>query len=146
LDMSTDFEMNGNMYRIGRLNAFQQFHLSRRIAPLIPPLVPIFMRLSKEGLSGDLTTLPELLQPFADGLAVMKDEDAEICINTCMSVVKRQVGDKWASVWTGKMAQYDELNDIASLMPIVLRVIQSALGPFLRGLLTGQQTVQTPAA
>ncbi|MEN8406053.1 phage tail assembly chaperone [Acinetobacter seifertii] len=44
-------EINGIEYTIGRLNAVDQFHVSRKIAPIVPKLMPIIAEVAK----GDLT-------------------------------------------------------------------------------------------
>ncbi|MBJ9593232.1 hypothetical protein I5745_22340 [Burkholderia seminalis] len=46
--MANEFQLGGHTYQIGRLNARQQFHVSRRIAPLIPPMVPALLKLYSE--------------------------------------------------------------------------------------------------
>jgi hypothetical protein len=140
------FEVGGNEYRIDKLDPFKQLHVMRRVSPLIPQLIPLFMQVSKKGLSASMDELPELLQPFADALAGMKDEDAEHVIGTCMSAVKRRQGDSWSPVWnaSAKMSQFKDLNDLSVLIPMVVRVITENLGPFINGLLTGEQTGAAP--
>jgi hypothetical protein len=142
---STEFELDGHEYRIGKLSAFEQFHLSRKIAPLIPPLIPVFTQLSKSGgLSGDLTQLPALLQPFADGLATMSDTAAESILNTCLSVISRKadVGGAYVRVWhkDRRVFMFEDLNSMQSTIPLVIRVIQDSLGPFIQGLLSPPTT------
>jgi hypothetical protein len=149
----TEFDYAGHDYRIGKLSAFQQFHVSRKIAPLIPPLIPVFMKVKAAGKAGalaaDLGALQELLQPFADGLAAMQDEAAEYVVGTCLSALKRQDKESghWAAVWnpSGKVFMFADLNDLSGTIPLVLRVIQDSLGPFIQGLLTGKQTATTQA-
>jgi hypothetical protein len=149
----TEFEYGGHEYRIGKLSAFQQFHVSRKISPLIPPLIPVFMKVKSSGKSGSLTadlgSLHELLQPFADGLAGMQDEAAEYVISTCLSTLKRKDPESghWAAVWnqSGKVFMFADLNDLSGTIPLTIRVIQDSLGPFLQGLLTGQATEKTQA-
>jgi len=138
-----EFELQGNQYRAGKLDAFAQLHVSRRIAPLIPALIPVFVRVAKGGLTKDLAGLAEIIKPFADGLAAMDDESAEFVITTCLSVVKRQAtGNNWAPVWSksGKCSMFDDI-DLGAMIPLVVRVIQDSLGPFIQGMLTSQ----TPA-
>lgn len=60
-----EFEIGGKSYRADKLNAFQQFHVSRKIAPLIPALIPVFLAISKKfpqptgGKSGVLQKSPQ---------------------------------------------------------------------------------------
>lgn len=146
---STEFEIDKYTYRIGKLSAFEQFHLSRKIAPLIPPLIPVFMQLSKSGgLSGDLSQLPALLQPFADGLASMSDTAAESVLNTCLSVISRKTdAGSYIRIWhkDKKVFMFEDLNSMEQTIPLVVRVIQDSLGPFIQGLLSPQNTVSPPA-
>jgi hypothetical protein len=142
---STEFEIDGKSYRIGKLSAFEQFHLSRKIAPLIPPLIPVFMELSKNGgITGDLTNLPALIQPFADSLASMSDAAAEAILNICLSVLSRRadVGESYVRVWhkDRKVFMFEDLNSMEQTIPLVVRVIQDSLGPFIQGLLSPQSS------
>lgn len=41
-------------YEIGRLNAIDQFHVSRKIAPIIPTIMPILTELAKGELQKSL--------------------------------------------------------------------------------------------
>jgi tail assembly chaperone len=146
----TEFEIDGHEYRISKLTAFQQLHVSRKISPLIPPLIPVFMKVSKAGgFKGDLSALPELLQPFADGLSGMQDDAAEYVIGTCLSALKRkhEESGNWTAVWnqSGKVFMFADLNDLSGMIPLVMRVIMDSLGPFIRGLLTNQETEKTQA-
>jgi hypothetical protein len=120
----TEFELDGHDYRIGRLSAFQQFHISRKIAPILPPLIPVVMKVRAAVQNGslkldsnesadmaalpdgaeskaaadtptfDIASLPEILQPLADALSAMPDEAAEYVIGTCLSALKRKIPDK----------------------------------------------------
>ena len=136
-----EFTIGENTYVAGKLDAFKQLHVSRRIAPIIPTLVPVFLKIMKDGGVGkDLSGLAELLIPFADGLANMSDETSEYVISTCLSVVKRQAsGGNWAPVWSqsAKSCMFDDM-DLGDLIQISVKVIQDSLGPFIRGLLTSQ--------
>ena len=148
-----EFTHGGNTYRAGKLTAFQQLHVSRRIAPLLPPLIPIFVQIARDqkdaGTKGlaNLDTLSSLFQPFADALASMKDADAEYVIGTCLSVVQRNtVGTTWVLVWNerAKAAMFDDLNqNAADLWVLVMKVLQDSLGPFIQGILTSQQEALT---
>jgi hypothetical protein len=145
-----EFEIEGKEFRFDKLTAMQQFHVSRKIAPLIPPLLPVFQKMredaaeaAEDGEEGpkpleDIGTLGPLLQPFADGLAEMSDEASEYVFNTCLGAVRYRHGENWIQMWstTGKVAMVIELNDASLLIRIVMRVITESLAPFLSGFLT----------
>ncbi|KVP77534.1 hypothetical protein WJ92_02850 [Burkholderia ubonensis] len=181
--MATEIELNGARYAIGKLSAMQQFHVSRRIAPIIPPMIPVLVKFYAEleaadvardqaransalaALAGgapapdamspaaeqsrDLLPLVDavapVLQPFADALAGLKDEDAEYVFGTCLSVVDRWQGAGWAKVWSvaHKTSMFDDIG-IDVMLPLVVRVVVANLGPFISGLLTSQAS--SPAA
>ncbi|HDR8958337.1 TPA: hypothetical protein QDA70_001989 [Burkholderia vietnamiensis] len=192
--MTTEIQLNGGRYVIGKLSAMQQFHVSRRIAPIIPPMIPVLMKFyaeieqadiareqarknaalasMAEGVEGaegeagaetpgaaapaavgdrsrDLLSMVDaiapVLQPFADALAGLKDEDAEYVFGTCLSVVERWQGASWAKVWNiaHKTSMFDDIG-IDVMLPLVVRVVVANLGPFIAGLLTSQAS--SPAA
>lgn len=182
--MATEIQLNGGRYVIGKLSAMQQFHVSRRIAPIIPPMIPVLMKFYAELEQADvareqaranaaLAALAEgkgpseaadapaadksrellsmvdaiapVLQPFADALAGLKDEDAEYVFGTCLSAVERWQGTSWAKVWNiaHKTSMFDDIG-IDVMLPLVVRVVVANLGPFISGLLTSQAS--SPAA
>lgn len=152
-----EFEHGGHRYRIRKFNALEQWNLSRKIAPLIPPLVPVFIKISKAGgLTKDLTGVAEVLTPFAEGISALSDETSEWIINTCLSALSREVapgttGAAWTKIWSSasKISQFEEINDLSTVVPLVMKVIWETLGPFISGLLTAQQSedqAETPTA
>lgn len=147
----TEFDLGGHTYRIRKLPAMQQFHVHRRIAPLLPPLLPAFSTIVKQRKEGGnamdfLESLAPLLQPVADALADLKDEHAEFVYGNCLSAVQRKDGKGWANIYilsTGSLMFQDI--DAVQQIRMVVRVIQDSLGPFIQGLLTAQDQA-APAA
>ena len=92
----TEFEVNGVRYRIQRIDAMKQWHLSRKVSPLIPPLVPVFLRIaksankSKGAIIEDIEGISELVGPFAEGISQMSDEHSEYVFNTCRGRAARR--------------------------------------------------------
>ncbi|WP_019104094.1 phage tail assembly chaperone, partial [Chromobacterium haemolyticum] len=100
-----EFELQGETYSVGRLNAFQQLHLSRKLAPVLPALVP-FLQVAMSGgleraLSGDLEEFAAASRPIASVLSQMPESDAEYIICTALSCVKRKQGKFWHSMVSG---------------------------------------------
>ena len=140
-----EFELGGNTYRVGKLSAFQQFHVSRRIAPIIPTLVPVFVKIARDGgATEDLNGLAEVMTPFAEGIAAMSDETSEYVFATCLSAIQRKHTNGWASVWNGQsnLCMFDDM-DLGVMIQLVVRVIQDSLGPFISGLLMSQPSSPT---
>ena len=141
----TEIELSGQQYRIGKLTAMPQFHVSRRIAPIIPTLIPVFMKLAKGGVAGDLSGFSEALGPFADGIAAMDDAASEFVLSTCLSAVSRQNGQTWATIWNRQhnTCMFDDI-DLGVMINLTVSVIQDSLAPFIRGLVTSQQSSPIP--
>lgn len=138
--MALEIDLNGNRYSIGKLSAKQQFHVSRRIAPILPTMIPIFLRIKESGvnLTDDLDGMAQILQPFADGIAAMRDEDADYVIDACLSAVQRKQDAGWFNVMgSTKQLMFQDI-DLGVMLPLAVRVIVENLGPFIQGLLTSQ--------
>ena len=141
-------EINGHEYRVGKLSAIAQFHVSRRIAPILPTLIPIFLKMSRQepenkeaGLFGDIDGLSSVLQPFADGIAAMSDQDSEHVFTSCLSVVSRQAGNSFTPIWNQQhQACLFEDIDLSVMIKLVVEVIKDSLQPFIKGLLTSQNS------
>ena len=154
--MAREIELNGAQYSIGRLTAKQQLHVSRRIAPVIPAMIPAFLKLAaklkaaggaeastssaekaKRLLEADLSDLGEALQPFADALAALNDADADYVFDNCLSAVQRRQETGWARVVSleQKTMMFQDM-DLGVILPLVVQVIVANLGPFIQGLLT----------
>lgn len=143
-----DKQINGQTYRIGKLNAFQQLHVSRKVGPLIPTLVPAFLAMGSDGAGLDqLGRLASLVQPFTEAFASMSDADVEYVAGICLGAVQRQQGGTWAPVWSqqGKCLMFDDM-DLGTMIPLVVQVIVVNLGPFISGLLTAQMQPKETAS
>ena len=137
--------IGGHDYTIGRLNALDQFHVSRKIAPIVPTLMPIITEVAKGDLSkaiesielgdnnelGSLEPLAQALEPFMEAFAKMPEDDVNYVIHKCLSVVKRSS----SVVCRGQTIMFDDL-DMGQILPLVVAVIRVSLGNFIQGLLT----------
>lgn len=153
-----EFEINGVQYRADKLDAKRQFHLSRKLAPVVPKLVPMFAKLAAlakaadgaamtDTIMGDLSGFADAAAPFMDALAQMREDDADYVLNCCLSVVKMNQGGMWTPMARDGVLMFSDL-DLSQLLPLVVRVIRDNLGNFIRGLLASpaaQQATQGTA-
>lgn len=127
-------EINSIKYDIGRLSPLKQFHLVRRIVPLLAK--------SSEGIaalqsgaaqsSGDLA---KMILPMVDELARMPDEEAEYIIFTCLSVVRRDSGGSgWSPVLTRENTLMFEDIGMEAMLKLVAEVVKVNLSGFFAGL------------
>ena len=144
----TEIELSGQTYQIRKLDAFKQFHLSRKIAPLLPKLAPAFMGLAGLNDKADFTQTLQSFTPFAEALAEMSEEASEQVMVLALSAVLRKSGSGWAPVIAqGKAALMFDDMDLGTIIKLVIQVIGANIGPFLEGLLTAQmQPMETASA
>lgn len=138
--MSKEIEFLGNTYSIGNMSVRDKFHVNRRIIPLLPKMIPIYMQLANgKSLMDNLGDMPEVLGPFAAELAALPDQTLDYVIDKCMGVVQRKHDRGWSRVWSGPggVSMFDDI-DLDVMLPLVTQVLVETLGPFIRGLLTSQ--------
>ncbi|WP_171263371.1 phage tail assembly chaperone [Acinetobacter sp. ANC 4648] len=141
--------ISGKNYTIGRLNALDQLHVSRKIAPVIPSLIPIISEVAKGGLSkviesmesgddveldnidlSELDGLSTALAPLMDVIAGMSEADTNLVIHKTLSIVHRD----GAVLCRGESIMFDDL-DMMQILPLVVAVIRKNLGNFIQDLL-----------
>jgi len=147
------FEVNDRKYQSEKLNAIAQFHVMRRISPLLPTLVPIFVEMAgtdpdKKLTVADFAKLATLAGPLADGLAGMSDKDAEFVLTACLTGVKVENEGKFVPFWnaTARKSMFEDMNDVGIFLPVAVKVIQENLSGFFQGLLMSEQSEATPTA
>ena len=147
--------IGGHDYSIGRLNALDQLHVSRKIAPIIPNIMPILTEVAKGDLGkviasietdenaelAGLEPLAKALEPFMEAIAKIPEEDVNYVIYKCLSVVKRN----GSVVCRGESIMFDDL-DMNHLLPLTVAVIRTNLGNFIQGLLTKASSIQAQPA
>ena len=115
--MST-FEVKGNQYSIGRLDAFAQLHICRRLAPLVQR-IPASGGISYYSIIG-------VLQDASN-------EDLDYIIVTSLRAVKRQTGGAWSAVIVGNTLAFEDI-DAADMLEIVSKGVGEYVTPFFTGL------------
>lgn len=97
-----ELELDGHTYRVGKLDARAQFHIVRRLAPVLGELAPAL-----QGGKGGLDALP----PIATAVAKLSDADADYCIFGLLKVVNRKQpnGLGWGPVATENLLMYDDI-------------------------------------
>lgn len=141
-----EFELGGIEYRSGKLDTFKQLHVSRKIGPLVPKLLPAFASIAaKKDGKNDIALIAGALQPVADVMADMSEADVEYIFSNCLAVVQRKQGKDWAQVWRNGALMFDDI-DLSTMTQITMKVVWDNLGPFIRGLLEKHATISPPVA
>jgi hypothetical protein len=125
-----EFEINGQAYRCGKMDAFKQFHVSRRLAPVFGGLA--------SSASKDNADFSQFLQPIAEAVAHMLDADCDYVLQACLGVTQRKQESGWANVYNvqTKALMFSDV-DLAVMLQITAKVIQDNLGGFFQGAVAG---------
>lgn len=119
----SEIKVGDHLYRIGRLDARKQFHVARRLAPVLAGLSG-----SAGKTSGGLVAQ---LMPIADALSKMADEDVDYVLDTCLAVCQRaQQGGQYAAVTVANGGLMFQDIDMAQMIKLTVAVIQGNMAGF----------------
>lgn len=128
-----DFEVSGQNYKSKAMPAITQFHVMRRLTPVIASFKDLIPLIKAGGGKIDIATvnLSALIEPAAAALAGMSDADTEFVINACMMVCERQQGAAWSPIWSegAKRSRFDDIQ-MTEMLQIVAAVLLDAFSSF----------------
>jgi hypothetical protein len=126
--MERDFESGGRKFKLNKIDAIRQWHIVRRIGPLLTELMPQMAKLGK--MKEDMTEeqkfaqIVEALTPFMNGLSKLSDENADYVLFRLLGSVEvlQSEHNRWSrvAVDTGILMQDIEL-------PLLLQAAGRAL-------------------
>lgn len=152
----TELEIGGNTYRINSMPAMTQFHVMRKLGPVLPGIVPVLAQAAATLPQGDsqeaggamatvdgVAAIAMAAQPLLDGLASMADADAEYVINHCLSaVMRRDAGGKsWSAVHRDGVTMFDDI-DMIGRMQLIWSVLRENYAGFFRAASTALAPAQ----
>lgn len=138
-----DFTVAGHQFKCGKMGAFQQFHVARRLAPILGSLKEAFASAGAGKGMTDGELLEVIFEPMANAISRMSDEDAEYVLNACLDTVQMQQGTVWVRIRSGKQMMFDFIG-LPEMMQITVAVLQDNFANFFSGLLP-QSTPANPA-
>ena len=135
-----DFEIGSKKFKLCKIDAFKQFHIVRRIGPLLADLLPAMKDAQKlkslDSLSESdkLDQLAKFAAPIMLGLSKLSDQDADLVLFGLLSSVEvQQPGGNWAKVSTQTMLMMQDL-ELPILLQIAGRAFMFNLAGFFAGL------------
>lgn len=153
------FEYAGNIYKIGKMDTFDQFHVARRLAPALFALGGVAASMKdffaakpqdptngeEEVVEGDVpkmsgeeeSSIMEAFGPVAQAIANMPDADIEYILNKCLSAVYRLDNKAWQKVSVisqGRARLMFKDIDLPVMLHLATKVIQDNLGNFFNAL------------
>lgn len=135
-----DFELNGRNFKLSKIDAFKQFHIVRRIGPILSEILPA-MRGFKDVKNFDsftesekLESITQLAAPFLVGISKLSDADAELVLYGLLSAVEtQQPQGNWAKIVINSMLMFQDM-ELPVLMQIAAKSFAFNLSGFFSGL------------
>ena len=125
-----EFNIGAYAYKSGKLDATRQFHVLRRLGPVLGSFKDI-EQAAKAGPEG--AGLIAAIEPVMKAIAAMSDEDCNYVIGECLSVVQRQQSGQsgWANVWNipARKPMFDDI-DMSVMIQIVVKVLSDNYSNF----------------
>jgi hypothetical protein len=141
--MDRDFELGGRKFKLYKIDTFKQFHIIRRIGPILSDLLPMMKEAAKQGIADvdkmstdeKLENIARFASPVMNGLSKLSDADAEMVLFGLLASVEVQqmpVGN-WARVATPSMLMMQDL-ELPQLLNIASHAFMFNLSGFLGAL------------
>lgn len=125
-----DFEVGGRKFKLNKIDAFKQFHIARRLGPVLGELIPVAQKFSKLNDDQMKEDQFELLAPVLNGLARLSDEDSNrVLLGLCSAVEMQQSTGNWARVATDAGLMFQDL-ELSVLLQIAGRAFQYNMASF----------------
>lgn len=136
--MENGFEIGGRKFKMYKMDAFKQFHIVRRMTPILTEMLPAMKTISrkKEGQTEEekLDDLAKFLTPVMEGLSKLSDEDANRVLYGLLSACDiQQTGGNWAKIATDSMLMMQDL-ELPVLLQAAGKVFMYNLSGFFVGL------------
>jgi hypothetical protein len=120
-----DFEIGGRKFKLCKIDAFKQFHIVRRIGPLLSDLMPIMQDAQKlkavESLSESekFEMIAKFVGPIMNGLSKLSDADSELVLFGLLASVEVQQmpAGNWARVSSNSMLMIQDME-----LPMLLQI------------------------
>lgn len=117
-----DFEIGSRKFKLNKINALKQFHIVRRIAPILGEMAPMLKDLSKmkksEAMSEDdkLDQIAKFVSPIMEGMSKLSDKDSDLVLMGLLCAVEmQQSSGNWAPVARGENLMFEDLE-----LPVLL--------------------------
>ncbi len=124
-----EFEAGGRKFQLVKIDAMKQFHIMRRIGPILADMVQGFQSITKakdEKLSEEqmLAAFGKLAEPVMGGLAKLPDADADFVLMSLLSSVEvyQAQFSNWSRISNGTSIAMQDIE-----LPILLQAAGKAL-------------------
>lgn len=129
-----EFSIGDKNFKLSKIDAFKQFHIVRRIAPILADLIPMatkFSKLTPEQMQQDQF---ESLAPIMNGISRLSDADADLVMLGLLSAVEiQQSSGGWARIAVGQNMMFGDL-DLNTMLNVAGRAFMYNMASFFAGM------------
>lgn len=135
-----EFRIGAREFKVRKLDAFFQYHIARRVAPILADLAPVVKDLTAFS-NGQFDALPEsekldgamkFAAPVMLGLSKLSDADSEYVLHGLLSAVEVKNGPAWVKISNGKVLLMQDME-----LPMLLQIAGRAFGYNMSGFFAG---------
>lgn len=143
-----EFVVGGQTYRWSRLDARKQFHVARRLAPILAGIAGAVGAAADAGAAAGHMDLSGVdLNGVADAFASMPDDRADYVLDALLGAVQRQADGAaaWSNIRTPGGAMMFADIDFSQMLQIAWKVLEGNLGGFFHALQSMSPTSEEPS-
>lgn len=108
-----EFDIQGHTYKVSKLDAMSQFHIVRRLLPVLGELVPA---VKMEGETPELSM--DAIPAIGTAISKISDDDSNYVLYGLLAGVSLQEpnGLGWSKVLSGNTLMYSHISESLSIM------------------------------
>lgn len=132
--MDKDFSIGQRQFKLGKINALKQFHIVRRIAPILAELAPNLKgmaKLSTTNSEDQMEAAAQFLAPIMVGISKLSDKDSELVLFGLLESIemKQDEHGNWAKIARDGQLLFENI-DLGVLMQAAGRAFMYNLSSF----------------
>lgn len=126
-----DFSIGALKFKVNKLDVFKQFHIMRKMTPILADLMPVARKLAQTSIPGDEQF--EALVPIMNGISKLSDTEASNVLLGLLSCIEvQQAQGNWAKVATDNHLLFQDFE-----LPLLMQLAGRAFAFNLKGFLAG---------
>jgi hypothetical protein len=126
-----DVIIGSAQFKLNKIDAMKQFHITRRLAPMLGEMITAAAKLKANGSQDDQL---KSLEPVIAGISKLNDKDAEfVLFGLLASVEMQQVHGNWAKIANDNMLMIQNL-ELPVMLQLAGRSFMYNMAGFFNGL------------
>lgn len=147
----SDVEIGGQLYRCGVLPTRTQFHVVKRLIPVLQGLAPLFQQTVNQRLVTDEDGVTradfsgisaiDAVAALSNTIGMMSDADSDFILDSALACVRWEQNGRWIPLFgAGGTLTNGAADDLAIQLRLLWEVLSTSLANFSFATLLPQQT------